>query len=253
MKRIVPILLLKDKLLYKTKNFKNPKYIGDPFIALKIFNEKEVDELFILDIDKSNQKADPDFEFLENLASEAFMPLGYGGGIDSVDQAKKIFQLGFEKIVINTAISNDLTLIMDIASIFGSQAVVASIDYNIDFFGRRLCYFNSGKESSSLNPKDLAISCEKIGVGEILLQCISYEGGMKTMDLDFIKNMVELIKVPIIGSGGTPSHSYIKEFFDHTNASALAAGSIFVYYGPHNAVLINYPSYTEKNDLLNTE
>lgn len=250
MKRIVPILLLKDRLLYKTKNFKNPKYIGDPFIALKIFNEKEVDELFVLDIDKSNKKIGPDFKFLENLASEAFMPLAYGGGITTIEQAEKIFQLGFEKIAINTSMYADLDLIKMIASTFGSQAIVASIDYSIDFFGRRSCVFNSSKQKSDLNPKDFALACQKIGAGEILLQCVSYEGGMKKMDLDFIKEMVQLIQVPIIGSGGAPSHNYIKEFFDYTNASAIAAGSIFVYHGPHNAVLINYPSFEFKSKLI---
>jgi len=251
MKRIIPILLLKDRLVYKTKNFNKPQYIGDPFIALKIFNEKEVDELFVLDIEKSFHKMKPDFEFLEKLASEAFMPLGYGGGINNIEDAKTIFQIGFEKIIINTAISNNINLVKEISSIFGSQAVVASIDYKYNFFGKRNCCFKNGEKSSSIDPKDLAISAVDAGAGEILLQCVSYEGKMKKMDLNFIEKMVKNIEVPIVGSGGAPSHDYIKEFFQKTDASALAAGSIFVYYGPHNAVLINYPSYDEKKQLLN--
>jgi cyclase len=251
MKRIIPILLLKDRLVYKTKNFNKPQYIGDPFIALKIFNEKEVDELFVLDIDKSSHRLKPDFEFLEKLASEAFMPLGYGGGINNIEDAKTIFQIGFEKIIINTAISNNINLVKEIASAFGSQAVVVSIDYKYNFFGKRYCCFKNGKKSSSIDPKDLAITAVDAGAGEILLQCVSYEGTMKKMDLNFIEKMVKNIEVPIVGSGGAPSHDYIKEFFEVTDASGLAAGSIFVYYGTHNAVLINYPNYVKKNQLLN--
>jgi len=251
MKRIIPILLLKDRLVYKTKNFNKPQYIGDPFIALKIFNEKEVDELFVLDIDKSSHRLKPDFEFLEKLASEAFMPLGYGGGINNIEDAKTIFQIGFEKIIINTAISNNVNLVKEIAAAFGSQAVVVSIDYKYNFFGKRYCCFKNGKKSSSIDPKDLAITAVDAGAGEILLQCVSYEGTMKKMDLNFIEKMVKNIEVPIVGSGGTPSHDYIKEFFEVTDASGLAAGSIFVYYGTHNAVLINYPNYVKKNQLLN--
>jgi cyclase len=252
MKRIIPILLLKDRLVYKTKNFNKPQYIGDPFIALKIFNEKEVDELFVLDIDKSSHRLKPDFEFLEKLASEAFMPLGYGGGINNIEDAKTIFQIGFEKIIINTAISNNVNVVKEISSVFGSQAVVASIDYKYNFFGKRYCCFKNGEKSSSIDPKDLAIAAVDAGAGEILLQCVSYEGKMNKMDLNFIEKMVKNIEVPIVGSGGAPSHDYIKEFFEITDASGLAAGSIFVYYGPHNAVLINYPSYDKKNQLLNT-
>ena len=248
--RVIPCLLIHKKGLVKTVKFRNPKYVGDPINAVKIFNEKEVDELFVLDIDKSSKRLKPDFEFLEKLASEAFMPLGYGGGIRNIKDAKTIFQIGFEKIIINTAISNNVNLVKEIASTFGSQAVVVSIDYKYNFFGKRYCCFKNGKKSSSIDPKDLAITAVDAGAGEILLQCVSYEGTMKKMDLNFIEKMVKNIEVPIVGSGGAPSHDYIKEFFEATDASGLAAGSIFVYYGTHNAVLINYPNYVKKNQLL---
>ena len=214
MKRIIPILLLKDKLLYKTINFDMPKYIGDPFVALKIFNDKEVDELIVLDIDKSKKKQAPDMNFLESLASEAFMPVGYGGGITNVDQAREIFNIGFEKVILNSALNSDFNLINKISKIFGSQAVVASIDYKIKYFTKkRFCVFKNGQISSKLSPKELAISCERAGAGEILLHCVSYEGKMDKMDIGFIKEVVKELNVPVIGSGGTPNSNYITEFF----------------------------------------
>ena len=152
MKRIIPILLLKDRLLYKTINFQSETYIGDPFVALKIFNEKEVDELVVLDINKSS--IEPDFDFLNQLASEAFMPLSYGGGINCIDTAEKIFRIGFEKVVINSANINDFSLIESISSRFGNQSVVCCVDYNINFFGKRICTFNNGRNSINTKISD---------------------------------------------------------------------------------------------------
>ena len=248
MKRIIPILLVKDRLLYKTINFKNPNYIGDPFIALKIFNEKEVDELVVLDIDSS--KKGPDYDFLYKLSSEAFMPLSYGGGVNSVEIAEKIFRIGFEKVVLNSINFENFDILEAIASKFGNQAVVCSVDYKIDFFGNRFCFFNYAKNKSKKNIFDFITQAINSGAGEILLQCISYEGLMKKMDISFIKKISEVSSVPVIGTGGAPSQEYIKNFFDDTNASAIAAGSIFVYHGPHNAVLINYPPFEKKIKLL---
>ena len=244
-------MLIQDRLLYKTSKFSNSTYIGDPIVSLKIFNEKEVDELMILDICRANNNYKPDFDFLSTLASEAFMPLSYGGGISSIDDAKQILEMGFEKIVLNTSLQTNFSLLNEVASVFGSQAVVASVDYKIDIFGRRLCYFNNGKIKSNISPLDFCNKCIDGGVGEILLQCISYEGCMDKMDLNFISNLVQKLPVPVIGTGGTPSYNYIKNYFATTKASALAAGSIFVYHGPHNAVLINYPDYEKKEKLLN--
>ncbi len=251
MKRLIPIMLIQDRLLYKTSKFSRASYIGDPIVSLKIFNEKEVDELMILDICRANSNNKPDFHFLSKLASEAFMPLSYGGGISSIDDAKQILEMGFEKIVLNTCLQTNFHLLTEIVADFGSQAVVASIDYKIDIFGRRLCYFNNGKIKSNTTPLDFCNKCIDAGVGEILLQCISYEGCMDKMDLNFISDLVQKLPVPVIGTGGTPSYNYIKKYFEKTSASALAAGSIFVYYGPHNAVLINYPDYEKKEKLLN--
>jgi cyclase len=251
LRRLIPILLIKDRLLYKTSKFSNPIYIGDPIISLKIFNEKEVDELMILDISNLNDNYKPDFDYLSILASEAFMPLSYGGGISSVDDAKRILEIGFEKIVINTSLKTNFGLLNEISSVFGSQAVVVSVDYKIDIFGRRLCYFNHGKMKSQITPLDFCNQCVESGAGEILLQCISYEGSMEKMDINYIRDLVQKLPVPVIGTGGTPSYNYIQKYFIETNASALAAGSIFVYHGPHNAVLINYPDYEKKEKLLN--
>ncbi len=248
MKRIIPILLLKDRLLYKTINFQSETYIGDPFVALKIFNEKEVDELVVLDINKSS--IEPDFDFLNQLASEAFMPLSYGGGINCIDTAEKIFRIGFEKVVINSANINDFSLIESISSRFGNQSVVCCVDYNINFFGKRICTFNNGRNSINTKISDFIKKAIEAGSGEIMLQCINYEGKMEKMDIEFIKEVVKSCPVPVIGTGGASSYQYISDFFKKTNASAIAAGSIFVYHGPHNAVLINYPSFEKKNALL---
>ena len=249
MKRIIPILLIKDRLLYKTNNFKNPSYVGDPIVAIKIFNEKEVDELMILDIDKSNKE--PDFDFLYELAGEAFMPLSYGGGITNVNYAEKIFRSGFEKVVLNSVNQNNFEVLSEIASKFGNQAVVCAIDYKINFIGKRICLFENGRKKSKKNIFEFINESIQYGAGEILLQCVSYEGTMDKMDIPFIKDIVNISTVPVIGTGGASSHKYIKKYFQETEASALAAGSIFVYYGPHNAVLINYPNYDEKKQLLN--
>jgi len=248
MKRIIPILLIKDRLLYKTINFKNATYIGDPFIALKIFNEKEVDELIVLDI--NNQNKEPDFEFLNDLASEAFMPLSYGGGISNIDYAEKIFRIGFEKVVLNTANYSNFDLLSLISGRFGSQAVICAIDYKISLFKKRSCVFMNSSKSINKNIIQFINEAVEAGAGEILLQCVNFEGTMEKMDISFIKTIVDKVNVPVIGTGGSPSHKYIKEFFDSTNASALAAGSIFVYHGPLKGVLINYPSYDLKEELI---
>lgn len=247
MKRIIPILLIEEQLLYKTINFKDKTYIGDPFVALKIFNEKEVDELMILDINQSIDE--PDYDFLFDLASEAFMPLSYGGAIKDIKTVEKIFRIGFEKVVINSANINDFSLIEEIASRFGNQAVVCCVDYKANYFGKRICVFNNARKSSNIKIVDFIEQAIKAGSGEIILQSVNLEGKMEKMDLEFIEEIVNSCSVPVIGTGGASSHEYIKEFFQKTNASAIAAGSIFVYHGPHKAVLINYPSYETKTKL----
>jgi cyclase len=170
--RIIPVLLLHNDGLYKTKQFKNPKYVGDPINAVRIFNEKEVDELLILDIDCSKEHQEPNYTLIEEIVSEAFMPVGYGGGISNLEIAQKVFQLGVEKVILNTAMQNNLQLLADIAAIYGAQAVVACIDYKKGFMGGTKAYFANGANKSNHTPEALAQIAEKAGAGEIILNSI---------------------------------------------------------------------------------
>ena len=237
--RIIPVLLLHNDGLYKTKRFKNPKYVGDPINAVRIFNEKEVDEILILDIDCSVQKKEPNFELIEEIASEAFMPVGYGGGISSLDTAKRVFQLGVEKVVINTALSHNTDLISSIANVYGAQAVVASIDYKNSLFGGTKAYFTNGNRKSDYTPAELARIFENRGVGEIILHSIDREGSYSGYDLDLLKQIVEAVQIPVVVLGGASS---ILDFnaAKKVGASGMAAGSMFVFQRPYDAVLIKY-------------
>lgn len=239
--RIIPVLLLHKGGLYKTKQFKNPSYVGDPINAVRIFNEKEVDELLILDIDCSKEDKEPNLTLIEEIVSEAFMPVGYGGGISSLEIARNVFQLGVEKVIINTALENNLELLAQIAAIYGAQAVVASIDYKKSFLGGKKVYFASGSRKSAHSPIELAQLAEKAGAGELILNSIDLESTYKGYDLELLKQVVNSVKIPVVVSGGASSN----QDFDaakQLGASGMAAGSMFVYQRPHNAVLISYPS-----------
>ncbi len=239
--RIIPVLLLHKGGLYKTKQFKNPSYVGDPINAVRIFNEKEVDELLILDIDCSKENKEPNYPLIEEIVSEAFMPVGFGGGVSNLEIAQKIFQLGVEKVIINTALQNNQKLLADIAAIYGAQAVVVSIDYKKSFIGGTKAYFNNGTKKSGHSPQELAQIVEKAGAGEIILNAIDREGTYQGFDINLLQQVVESVQIPVVVSGGANS----KADFDsakQAGASGMAAGSMFVYQRPHNAVLISYPS-----------
>ena len=239
--RIIPVLLLHKGGLYKTKQFKNPTYVGDPINAVRIFNEKEVDELLILDIDCSKENKEPNYSLIEEIVSEAFMPVGYGGGVSNLEIAQKIFQLGVEKVIINTALQNNQKLLADIAAIYGAQAVVASIDYRKSFMGGTKAYFINGTKKSSQTPQELAQIAERAGAGEIILNAIEREGTYQGVDINLLQQVVESVQIPVVVSGGANG----KADFDaakQAGASGMAAGSMFVYQRPHNAVLISYPS-----------
>jgi len=239
--RIIPVLLLHKGGLYKTKQFKNPKYVGDPINAVRIFNEKEVDELLILDIDCSAENKEPNYELIEEIVSEAFMPIGYGGGVSNLAIAQKLFQLGVEKLIINSALQNNHQLLTDIATIYGSQAVVASIDYKKGFIGGTKAYFVNGTKKSIYSPQELALIAEKAGAGEIILNAIDREGTYQGYDISLLKQIVKAVNIPVVVSGGANVNS---DFDDAklAGASGMAAGSMFIYQRPHNAVLISYPS-----------
>ncbi len=241
--RVIPTLLLNDGNLVKTKKFANPQYLGDPINAIRIFNEKGVDELCVLDITASKDGKQPDFQLLENMASEAFMPLSYGGGIKSVDQIKKLFRSGFEKVVINTEAINNIQLVTDAANYFGSQSIVCAIDYKKALFGIN-CFIVDGKKKVKISPREAAIKYEQAGAGELLLYSMERDGMRTGYDIDMIQTVSSAVQIPVIACGGAKDITDLKNALD-SGADAVAAGSLFVFFGERQAVLINYPEEKE--------
>jgi len=238
-KRVIPCLLLKGNGLYKTRRFKSPTYIGDPVNAVRIFNEKEADEIVLLDIDASRHDQAPNYRLIEEVAGEAFMPLAYGGGIQSVDQVERIISLGIEKVVINSSVYSNSDLIRKTVDLFGSQAVVGAIDYKTSFLRGKVVCSHGGKKRQSLTPLAHAKDLRALGVGEVFLNSIDRDGEMTGFDLELIKSIANEIDVPLVCCGGAGSYADIQAAFDH-GASAVSAGSLFVFKGKHKAVLINY-------------
>ncbi|MCT7405750.1 AglZ/HisF2 family acetamidino modification protein [Aliarcobacter cryaerophilus] len=250
-KRIIPCLLLHKGGLYKTQNFKKPTYIGDPINAIKIFNEKEVDELMFLDIDATVQNKEPNYKMIEDIASECFMPLCYGGGVKTLDQMKKIYSLGVEKISISSAAIENPNLIQEAANIFGNQSVIVTVDIKKDFFGKKKVFINNGKKNTKINPVDFIKRVEALGAGEIVVNSIDHDGVMKGYDIELLKEIKSNTKIPIIALGGAGNLNHIKEIFEISKVDAVACGSMFVYQGPLKGVLISYPPYQKIQELLN--
>jgi len=252
--RIIPCLLVHNKGLVKTVNFKEPKYVGDPINAVKIFNEKEVDELIVLDIDATVENRGPNFELIKNLASECRMPFCYGGGITSVEQAKKIIELGAEKIAISSSAINDPALIKNIGLEVGVQSVVVVIDVRkkgILFGGGYDIYIKNGKEKVKIKLKDFIDQLNEIGVGEIVINSIDNDGMMKGYDIPLISMLREWTNFPITAIGGAGSSIDIKELIEKFKIIGASAGSLFIFKGKYKAVLINYPNREEKLRLFN--
>lgn len=246
--RVIPCLLLEDGCLVKTKKFKERTYIGDPINAVKIFNEEEADELCLLDISSHKNKA-IDFLLLENIASEAFMPLSYGGGIRSLEDAKCLFRIGFEKVIFNTALIEDRDLVKETVVFAGSQSVVASIDIKRNFFGGLDCYIDCGMKKIKRGCFEYLEEIEKLDVGEIFLNSIDCDGVMRGYDLSAIKSITERTNLPVICCGGAGSLTDLTKAVKDGGAHAAAAGSLFVYYGSRRAVLINYPTEQEQREV----
>ncbi|WP_214510790.1 AglZ/HisF2 family acetamidino modification protein [Pseudomonas brassicacearum] len=240
-KRVIPCLLLKDRGLVKTVKFKSPKYVGDPINAIRIFNEKEVDELVLLDIEASALGREPDYELLAEVAGECFMPICYGGGIRTLEHAQRVFALGVEKIALNTAALKDVELLRKIADQFGSQSVVCSIDCKKSLLGRYSVYSQSGTKDTKISPVEWAKRVEDAGAGEIFLNSIDRDGTMQGFDIPLIKSVVAGVHIPVVACGGAGSIADLNEPFEKAGVSAVAAGSFFVFHGKHKAVLISYP------------
>jgi cyclase len=225
-------------------------YVGDPINAIRIFNDKEVDELVLLDIKASLEKRGPDFDLLSEIASECFMPFAYGGGITSIDQIRNLLRIGIEKVILNTALNKDPGFVRKAVETFGSQAITASIDVRRKLFGRSEVMMLSGTEATGLDPVEAAHKAEELGVGEILITSIEAEGSMEGYDSDLISKVSQSVNVPVIASGGAGSLEDFRLAVRVGHASGVSAGSMFVLYGRHRAVLITYPEYHELCNLF---
>lgn len=250
--RVIPVLLLRNKGLVKTVKFKDHKYVGDPYNAVKIFNEKEVDELIFLDIDASREKREPPYDYLKEIASECFMPLSYGGGITSVDQIRKLIQSGIEKVIINHQALENPEFVSRAADTFGSSTIVAAMDVKKNFLGNYLVYSHVKKTTLNLNPVVHAENLQKLGAGELFVNLVDHDGVMKGYDLNLIRKVTDVIDIPVIACGGAGGLDDIEKVVKEGHASAAAAGSMFVFHGKHKAVLITYPEYKVLNKIFIT-
>ena len=231
--------------------FADAKYVGDPMNAVKIFNEKEVDELVVLDIDASKRGAEPNYDLIANIASECFMPVCYGGGVNSVEQALRIIQLGIEKIAVNSAAISNPGLIAELSNALGSQSVVAGIDVKSDWLGRHRVYNASSCKLTERAPETYAAELTQAGAGEIFLNSVDRDGAQQGYDLKLIEKVTKAVSVPVIACGGAGQTADFVSAVG-AGASAVAAGSLFVFQGRHRAVLISYPPYKELERLLGT-
>lgn len=241
LKRVIPTLLLRNASLIKTVNFEKFNYIGDPVNTVRIFNELEVDELCFLDISATLQNRNPNYKVLSEIADECFMPLSYGGGIKNLEQVKKIFGLGFEKIIINTAATINSKLIPEIVNLFGSQSIVGSIDVKKTLFGSKRVLTHSGINNTGLCPLEWAINLENMGIGELLLTSINHEGMWGGYDYDLIKTITDNVNIPVVANGGCGSIEHIDKVLNECGAQAAALGSLVVYQKQNMGVLINFP------------
>jgi cyclase len=248
--RIIPCLLVRDKGLVKTVQFKEHKYIGDPINAVRIFNEKESDELMVMDIDATRDNREPDYKMIENLAAECRMPLCYGGGVKTVEQAQRIFSLGVEKIAISSVAVSNPGLVAEIARRVGSQSVVVVLDVKKKLFGGYELYTHNGKKASGKSPFEFAARMEELGAGEIVVNSIDQDGMMKGYDMNLVEKIRKSITLPLTVLGGAGSLSDIGKLISGYGVIGAAAGSLFVFKGIYKAVLINYPNWQEKDKLI---
>jgi cyclase len=249
--RIIPCLLVKNGGLVKTIQFDKPKYVGDPINAVRIFNEKEVDELIVLDIDATSHNREPDYSLIKSLAAECRMPLCYGGGVRTVEQVEKIISLGVEKVAISAAAVQTPELISAAAGRVGSQSIVIVIDVKRAGMLRHYEVFtHNGTKRFGLDPIDFAKRVEALGAGEVVVNFIDRDGEMKGYDVDFVAQVRDVIGLPMTALGGVGSLEDVEGLIRRFGIMGAAAGSLFVFKGRYRAVLINYPSRTEKDSLL---
>jgi cyclase len=249
--RIIPCLLLKDSSLVKTINFKKYNYIGDPINTVRIFNELEVDELIFLDIFASKNNSNINFKLLKEIANECFMPLSYGGNIRSVDDAKQIFEIGFEKIVINSNSFGNLELIKKLSQYFGNQSIIGSIDIKKSFFGKKRIFSHHATIKQIEDVIIWAKKLENVGVGELLITSVDREGTWEGYDIELIKQITDSVQVPVIANGGAGEIEHLRQVVKRANASACAVGSMVLYQKKGMGVLVNFPDRKKLERALN--
>ncbi len=247
--RVIPVLLLRNEGLVKTKQFKNPVYVGDPINAVKIFNDKEVDELSFIDIEASKLNKTPNYKLIERIASEAFMPLSYGGNVKSVDEVRTLIKIGIEKVIVNSQNFSNAQLISQLSDHFGSSTVIAGIDVKKNLWGKKELYSHNATKAQKGKIIEYCVELEKRGAGELLVNSIDRDGMMQGYDVELMGEIANSVSIPVIACGGAGKLQDINELYSKTNVTAFAAGSIFVFHGPHKAVLINYPSREQLKEI----
>lgn len=238
--RIIPTLLIEQDYLVKTVRFKYDKYIGDPINTLRLFNEKEVDEIVFLDISASKRKVEPNYDLIKDLASECFMPMSYGGGIANLKQIEKILNIGIEKIVVNTQAIQNKTFLKEAVENFGSTTIIGAVDVKRNFFNKAEVFSHAVNKSTGIKASEYIERILEDGVGEIFINDVDRDGTYTGYDLNFIKKLSDSMEVPMIICGGASGYDDLTKALA-AGASAVAAGSIFIFNGPHRAVLITYP------------
>jgi len=239
--RIIPVLLLENGKLVKTVCFRQPAYVGDPINTVKIFNEKQADELCILDISQDRTKRAPNFDLIKSIASEAFMPVSYGGGLHSVEHVKQLLRIGVEKAIFNTSAFYNSQLIKECSRKFGSSSTVVSVDVKKDFLGRDRVFVRNGKKNTGIHPISFSKAMEECGAGELIVHSINNDGTYAGYDIRLLKSITDVISIPVIALGGAAGMGDFVSAVKEGHASAVAAGSFFIYQRPHQAVLITYP------------
>ncbi len=250
MTRVMPCLLLKNGSLVKTVKFKDPGYIGDPINAIRIFNEKEVDELIFLDISATVEKRQPPFKVLSEIASECFMPVTYGGGVRDVETIRQILGLGIEKVAINSHAVENPDFVQAAAEKFGSSTIVVSMDVRRKMFGKYEVAIHGGRKGTGRDPVEFASAMEKLGAGEILLTAMDRDGTQEGYDIELIKSVTSAVGIPVIACGGAGKIEDFRLAVKEGGASACAAGSMVVYFGRNRAVLITFPEREKLEAIL---
>jgi cyclase len=248
--RVIPCLLVKNGGLVKTVGFAKPKYVGDPINAVRIFNEKAVDEIFVADIDATALNREPNYELIKKLAVECRMPLCYGGGVRSVEQAERLVSMGVEKVALSSAAFAEPTLVTRMADVVGGQSVVTVLDVRREKGGRPMVFTHNGQRATGLSAPDAAALMAERGAGEIIVNSIDNDGAMQGYDLPLIGEVRAAVSVPVTALGGAGSLAHIRALLERFGLIGAAAGSLFVFKGVYRAVLINYPSPAEKDALL---